>query len=254
MGRRNSCRRANIGEMKRLALLLFFLIFSELASGGSSGGQQVGYLQSTVVIGDLLISSEGNAVVARRGKNLVWRNSSVFGARLAKGPGNFVTAIGISTVLTLELMKELENGGLSTDPLRSFVLDPSTGKILVEINGLFIREQSGTALFMRVNGPNPGEDSVLAIFTNLSLTTLRPEVKKIGAAALFPPQCLKNVAQKEIIPEAGSVSIRGPVSAVASSFAVTSSVIRISNSKCNLSFGVDLDALKITLINFKPLK
>lgn len=227
-----------------LLLLLLCTVPVAVLAGGS--GAPVAALQSPpLVVGAVSIFPGFDGIRAMRGGRLLWRNMSILGPRLTKGPGRWITAEGVS----LATLSNTVSG--SFDVLQnSFVLDPLSGKTKVKIKGQLIHEEVGEALFLKVVPPTLNEVSGFLTVTRLPLKSMQPEVRHIKAVGLLPNDCLDE-------PQGVAASVPTAYSSimtVSTLFKDDKAAITIRNMRCEMQIELDFRTLRASLLNFKLTK
>ncbi len=224
--------------------LLLCTVPVEILAGGSAG--PVSAVQAPpLVVGEVSIFPEFDGIRAMRGGVLLWRNVSILEARLTRGPGRWITAEGVS----LATLSNTVSSGF--DVLQdSFVLDPLSGEIKVEVKGQLIHEEVGEALFLKVVPPTLNEVSGFLTVTRLPLKTMQPEVRHIKAVGLLPDNCLEKPQD-----------LTAPVASAYSSITTTNTLskkqmtdISIGTTRCEMQIRLDFATLKVSLLSFKSMK
>jgi hypothetical protein len=234
-------------------LVLVFLLGSCIGHAGGAALSRAVDQGPSISIGDVRIVSDNMQIRAMKGTHVLWRSDLLMGAQLTTGPGRWITATGIPTALTLDLEHVLESGG-PFDVRHSIVFDPLNGKMMAEVDGTLLDENSDLAVFLDLRSPPIDAQKIFLTLTFLSLKTFAPRVTHLSADGIFPKQCLALTPLKDgNVPSSSMsslVSFATPIGTLPNS----SAELRIQDFLCDVRFQLNLATSKITLISFKRLK
>jgi len=219
--------------MLRPALVLMLLLAS--VSHAATSAPPTGFPQLTLMTNGLKIESGGNGLTATRGGNTIWRLPGIVAFSLNSGPGRFITAGGF----------QLGPQTMEPNP-RSLLIDPATGTLVASLSGDPVSVGPDAATYLDLQAPNVGGHAPLMTLTRLPLTTLRPEVRQIGANGLVPAVCQTARDSADAF-SFGTRPLKSPDAA-------KGVLIRLENSRCDLTFKLTFATLKVELLDFKPTR